>query len=174
MLCAISKWGRYGFGFALAVAIWLQPAAAHAVLMNYTGTFSISVEGFSDSSSVFNGTADVNLATGAFQILNGWSTIPTTSGSYVTSAAIIRRPQQMTTTPSGSWLTTVTRHPIAQHPLLSVGGFSQGFVSVPEVRLWLTVGLTSGQLFFYPSGGFGGGSVAMSRSVMLSLEQSLQ
>lgn len=154
---AISKWGRYGFGFALAAVTWLQPATARAVLMNYTGTFSMNIEGYSDSSDPFYGTADVNLATGAFQILTGWSTIPTTSGSYVTSAAEIRPPQQMTTTPSGSWLTTVTRHPIAQHPLLSLGGFSQGFVHVPSVWLPMSTGGSGSNLFFDPNGGFGGG-----------------
>lgn len=138
----------------MAVAVWMSPAPARAVLMNYTGTFSISLEGFSASSSVFNGTADVNLATGAFQILNASHVEMTTSGSYVASGAWINPLQQMTTTPSGSWLITVKRHPIAQHPLLSAGGFSQGFVAVPQAILSLR---QSDNLFFHPSGGFAGG-----------------
>ncbi len=154
---SMSSW----LGAVMAVAVWMSPAPARAVLMNYTGTFSISLEGFSASSSVFNGTADVNLATGAFQILNGWSTVPTASGSYVTSAAWIMPPQQMTTTPSGSWLTPVTRHPIAQHPLLSAGGFSRGTIFVPSVALagFPMPGYPpmSGTGLFHPNGGFGGG-----------------
>lgn len=161
---SMSSW----LGAVMAVAVWMSPTAARAVLMNYTGTFSISLEGYSASSSVFNGTADVNLATGAFQILDGWSTMLTTSGSYVIGGVSIARPQQMTTTPSGScWLTPVTHHPIVQHPLLSVGGFSQGFVAVPTISMSLSSPAT-GNLFFYPSGGFAGGFGGIARGGMYS------
>lgn len=150
---AISKWGRYGFGFALAVVSWLQPTAARAVLMNYTGTFSMQIEGFSNSSQPFYGTADVDLSTGAFQILPGWSlTYFTTGGTFTTNVVAIWPPQTL----SGG---SVTQHPIAQHPLLSVGGFSQGFLQVSNgIALQGTTAFPGGNnLLFHPGGGFGGG-----------------